>query len=174
VDPGRGLTLVRQGARRVRLEGVSGLADTHPDMQRLARELEARCRAAGIPIVIASTTRTPAEQTALCRRGLSPLCGDTSAHVFGQAVDVAPLDSGGVPYWPPVGHSTWTRIGELAREVGLVWGGQWGDPSHVQLAGAQAEVNRRLARQRSSSALLVGGALAIGVAWWFGRRRRRH
>lgn len=53
-----------------------------------------------------------------------------SWHGFGLAVDVVEKDA--TPWAVPVGF--WNQIGEVAKKVGLTWGGKWAKPDlpHVQ------------------------------------------
>lgn len=43
-----------------------------------------------------------------------------------------PNDSNGQPSWPN-SSSFWDRLGEIATEHGLYWGGNFGDRPHVEL-----------------------------------------
>ena len=55
-----------------------------------------------------------------------------SFHNYGFAVDVCEFVNG-KPYW---NSSNWNLIGELGKEQGLVWGGDWKtlvDKPHFQL-----------------------------------------
>lgn len=157
------------------------LADLRPDLRAAAYELVRRAAAAGVPVVVASTTRTPAEQDRLCRAGYSRLCGDKSAHVHGLAFDVALVDpSTGSPHWPtdPDGLARWTRVGELGEALGLVWGGRWSPPDwpHYQTRDAQTGVRSRIARTTGRGAVAWIAACALGLALLsspHGRRRSR-
>lgn len=56
-----------------------------------------------------------------------------SSHQYGLAVDVVPF-AAGKPRWE-IAEADWQRLGRLAREFGLVWGGDWSgfrDRPHVE------------------------------------------
>lgn len=153
------------------------LADLREDVRAAALALPARAREAGVPIVVTSTTRTPAEQDRLCRTGYSRLCGGTSAHTMGLAFDVALVGRDGRPEWPttPEGLERWTRVGDLGEGLGMVWGGRWSPPDwpHFQARDAQQRVNARLARRRDGGAIVVAFAVLVGVALAARRKRAR-
>ena len=57
-----------------------------------------------------------------------------SAHQYGAAIDVVPVDVNGKPIWNDI--NLWKRIGALAPSAGLVWGGNFPgqtDMPHMQL-----------------------------------------
>lgn len=157
---------------------MASLDGLRADVREAALRLVQEARAAGVPVVVASTTRTPAEQDRLCRTGYSRLCGDTSAHTMGLAFDVALLDSGGRPAWPTddAGLARWERVGALGEALGLVWGGRWRSPDwpHFQARDAQKKVNARIAGGASWRALALAlGAAAVAWAILRGPRRAR-
>lgn len=88
-------------------------------------------REAGIPLVITSSLRTPAEQKELVRRGFSQT--QNSRHLTGRAfdVDIFGLSRDQVPKW------FWDILGPWAeRWLKLKWGGRWRsiyDPGHFEL-----------------------------------------
>lgn len=157
---------------------MASLDGLRADVRAAAVELVARARAAGEPVIVASTLRTPAEQDRLCRAGYSRVCGDAGAHTMGLAFDVALLGAGG-PEWPttPEGRARWERVGAIGESLGLVWGGRWPTPDwpHFQARDAQARVNARLASRRAAVplALALGAAIVAYLALAPRRRARR-
>jgi len=101
----------------------------------LAFQLIYAARVAGLPLIITSSRRSPAEQSHLVRTGRSRTM--QSAHLTGDAfdVDVAGLQRDRVPHW------VWDAIGPYGEALGLVWGGRWRglwDPGHFELRGPTA------------------------------------
>lgn len=102
-------------------------------------------RDAGAVFFVTSGPRTYAEQTLLYAQGrtspgvvVTQAQAGESAHNFGIAIDVcrdASPDIGGLqPDWQ---DESYEILGDLAREHGLVWGGDWGKPDrpHLQWPG---------------------------------------
>jgi len=113
----------------------------HPSLQLLALEFLRRAYAAGVPVIVASGTRTPAEQAALYAQGRSvpgdivtPRRPGGSLHQYGLAFDVAPIDPRardglGAVLWPfPNDSALWLRLGAIGEALGLVWGGRFEEP----------------------------------------------
>ena len=55
-----------------------------------------------------------------------------SWHNYGLATDIVPSNANGQPTWPDQ-SPFWARLGEVAEENGLYWGGNFGDRPHVEL-----------------------------------------
>ena len=55
-----------------------------------------------------------------------------SKHLSGEAVDIAPMRAGAV--WWNAPQIVWERIGKIAEDNGLAWGGRWktSDCPHVE------------------------------------------
>lgn len=116
------------------------LATLEPVTAKLVRELLRRLQAEGLNFKVTSGTRTFAEQTALYNQGRSTK-GDIvtkakagqSWHNFGVAADLTLFDkSGKRPKWD---GKEYDRMGAIAQELGLEWGGSWRkfkDRPHVQ------------------------------------------
>jgi peptidoglycan hydrolase-like protein with peptidoglycan-binding domain len=55
-----------------------------------------------------------------------------SWHNYGLATDIVLNNANGQPIWPDP-SPFWQRLGEVAQENGLYWGGNFGDRPHVEL-----------------------------------------
>jgi len=106
------------------------LSDLDPDVRVKAEALLSNCRAAGIDLLITSTYRSFASQAALYAQGrTAPGSKVTNAqaghswHNWRRAFDMVPMLHG-KPVWDIV-EPVWARVGLMAQEVGLEWGGTW-------------------------------------------------
>lgn len=102
------------------------LDDLSQAFRPLACELLARCIEAGIMVMIVDTLRTPEQQAANIRNGVS--WTTKSRHLTGDAIDICPFDTWalhGVDKLQWADDPTWTRIGEIGERLGLIWGGRW-------------------------------------------------
>lgn len=104
------------------------LEDLHPLVIERARELVKLAETDGIEILVTSTLRTFEEQAELFAIGrtkpgnkVTNAKAGESWHNFGLAFDVVPLVNGKAVWDTPF----WNRIGELGKQVGLFWGGDF-------------------------------------------------
>lgn len=117
------------------------IADLHPQARARAEKLLAQAKAAGLELVVTSTFRSFAEQDALYAQGrtkpgprVTGARGGQSFHNVRRAFDVAFLrpDTGTLDWaWlskSPDADRLWRRLGALAAELGLRWGGLWKRP----------------------------------------------
>lgn len=109
------------------------LEDLHPYVQQLAEDFIAKCNEEGINLLVTSTYRDFESQAVLFAQGrTTPGAKVTNAkpgqsfHNYKCALDVVPL-SHGKPVWDTTGSNAqiWMRIGELGKEAGLEWAGDW-------------------------------------------------
>lgn len=116
------------------------LATLEPITARLVRELVRRLQAEGLNFKVTSGTRTWAEQTRLYAQGrtaagqrVTNAKAGQSWHNFGVAADLTAFDKAGKrPKWD---GAEYDRMGAIAQEIGLEWGGSWRkfkDRPHVQ------------------------------------------
>jgi len=126
-----------------------------PRMQEKAGEWYAKCRAAGLNVVVICGTRTYQEQENLYAIGRTKLGkkvtnarGGYSNHNFGIAFDFVIFD--GVDEEGGTGKALWdspdmAKAGKVAEELGLEWGGNWKfyDAPHIQ-----AKTGKTLAQLR--------------------------
>jgi peptidoglycan L-alanyl-D-glutamate endopeptidase CwlK len=112
--------------------------DLHPKLRPVAEQFQARCKAAGLDILITCTYRSVAEQNELYAQGrtkpgqiVTRARGGQSAHNFeldgkpaAKAFDIVPLVLG-KPVWDNQ-HPAWQKAGEIGLALGLNW---YGAPS---------------------------------------------
>jgi hypothetical protein len=77
----------------------------------------------GVAVMIFETYRSQARQQALFNAGATKL-RTVGVHQFGLACDIVRV-VGGEPSW----KGDFSFLGQLAHSSGLIWGGDWGDPS---------------------------------------------
>lgn len=114
------------------------LATVQPQLARLGRELLRRLAAEGLTFKVTSGNRTQAEQDALYAQGRSkpgPKVTWTrrSRHIGGRAIDLT-LFHGKNPVWE---SKHYDRAGEIGKQLGLVWGGDFKrtpDKPHFELS----------------------------------------
>ena len=84
----------------------------------------------GIETKVASTRRTCAQQNDLWAQGITPAKGCRSWHTWGRAVDLFVVDDGKL-----VSNGSdprYRKLGEIARTLGMKWGGDFNDPIHFE------------------------------------------
>jgi peptidoglycan L-alanyl-D-glutamate endopeptidase CwlK len=122
---------------------VTKLEGVHPALVEKVKRILHAMAELGHPMVVTNGVRTQAEQDALYAQGRTkPGAIVTYAKVsnhqpkadgFGRAVDCAFLIDG-KPAWPE--KAPWRLYGEMAKALGLVWGGDWKrftDRPHVEM-----------------------------------------
>lgn len=104
------------------------IATLEPVTAKLAREHLRRLASEGLNFKVTSGTRTFAEQNALFAKGrtqggskVTNARAGQSWHNYGVAYDIT-LFSGKNPIWD---SPKYDRAGEVGRELGLEWGGDW-------------------------------------------------
>lgn len=152
------------------LSGLKVHDDGGDDFDSRLSRVERRMRELGFPVMAVSKDRTEDEQFALYQKGRRqddsgawvPVDPDTregivtnadgrvkkSHHQSGRARDYA-FDVDGSPSWDPTHR--WDLLGQIAKEEGLVWGGDWQslvDRPHLQMPddppSAQDQSNGRV------------------------------
>ena len=102
------------------------LATVQPQLAKIGRELLRRLAAEGLTFKVTSGSRTKEEQAALYAQGRTKP-GQVvtwtlkSRHIGGRAIDLT-LFSGKNPVWD---SKHYDRAGQIGKELGLVWGGDW-------------------------------------------------
>jgi peptidoglycan LD-endopeptidase CwlK len=133
------------------------LDDLHPKVKDLAVQLIAKCKSAGIDLLVTSTYRDNEQQTVLYQKGRStPGAIVTNAkagesyHNYKLALDFVPLEDGKCA-WND--SSAFQRVGVIAEGLGMEWAGRWTgamrELAHVQYTGglkiSDLQAGKRLA-----------------------------
>lgn len=109
------------------------IVELHKEVRKLCREFLLRCKARKLDVIITSTYRDKEAQGRLYAKGRSiPGVKVTYArpgysyHNWRVAFDIVPIQCG-KPVWDTVGESLelWKQIGQIGKDVGLEWGGDW-------------------------------------------------
>lgn len=123
------------------------IEDLTPETARLCQALLEKCAAEGIDLIVTSTYRDFASQTALYNQGRTPESkargekivtnakAGRSFHNYRVAFDVVPV-VGGKAVWN--NEVLWNRIGAIGKNLGLEWAGDWKsfkEKAHFQLPG---------------------------------------
>jgi len=122
------------------------LAGVHPDLTRAVRAVVLAMHELGYEMIVTDGVRTSAEQQKLYAQGrtapgkvvtnadgiIRSSNHQPKADGYGHAVDCCFLVDG-VPSWSDA--LPWELYGEMARVLGLRWGGDWKTPDrpHVEL-----------------------------------------
>lgn len=123
------------------------LTGLHPDLQSKLDKILAAMRLLGFELVVTQGVRTTAQQQALYAQGrtapgkvVTNADGvknksnhQLKADGYGHAVDVAFRVNGKISWDEKL---PWKLYGEMAKSLGLVWGGDWvsiKDKPHVEL-----------------------------------------
>jgi len=130
----------RAGDWQADARSEKNLATVQPELAKLGRELLRRLAAEGLTFKVTSGNRTKEEQAALYAQGRTapgPRVTWTmkSRHIGGRAIDLT-LFSGKNPVWE---SRHYDRAGEVGKDLGLVWGGDWKrtkDLPHFELPSA--------------------------------------
>ena len=106
------------------------LSDLHPAAEKLARRFTARCREAGLDVLIYCTLRTAREQNELYAQGrgkpglvVTNAKGGQSAHNYGLAFDCCPMRNGKLVWGSR--DALYDQMGVIGEAVGLEWAGRW-------------------------------------------------
>jgi len=121
---------------------MADLKQLHPKLQELAKKHIAKCKEAGIDLLIYCTYRSIEEQNALYAQGrtkpgnkVTNAKGGQSYHNYRVAYDCGPVVSGNVA-WNR--NDLFKKIGEIGESLGLTWGGHFKsivDLPHFQYTG---------------------------------------
>jgi hypothetical protein len=94
-----------------------------PMTRQLVQQIIDAAGKMGIAVMIFETYRSQARQQQLFNNGATKL-RSVGVHQYGLACDVVRV-VGGEPSW----KGDFSFLGQLAHSSGLIWGGDWGDPS---------------------------------------------
>lgn len=93
-----------------------------PRTRQLAHRVLEVAAERGISVMLYETFRSSARQLLLYEKGVTRR-RDDGVHKYGLAFDVV-RSVWGEPSW----KGDYAFLGEIAKELGLVWGGDWGSP----------------------------------------------
>ena len=102
---------------------VSDLSLLEPVTRRLVQQIVDAARQMSIEVMVYETYRSQARQLELFNNGATKL-RQVGVHYYGLACDIVRA-VGGEPSW----KGDFSFLGELAHCTGLIWGGDWGDPT---------------------------------------------
>lgn len=102
---------------------VSDLSLLEPITRKLVQQIVDAAAQMGIEVMPFETYRSQARQQALFNSGATKL-RQVGVHHYGLACDIVRVVSG-EPSW----KGDFSFLGQLARSSGLIWGGDWGEPS---------------------------------------------
>jgi hypothetical protein len=109
-----------------RLNSTARVSDPlllEPVTRQLVQQIVAAAQQMGIEVMIFETYRSQARQQALFNNGATKL-RKVGVHHYGLACDIV-RSVGGEPSW----KGDFSFLGQLAHSSGLIWGGDWGDPT---------------------------------------------
>lgn len=102
---------------------VSDTGLLEPEMRARVEAIVADAKANGLDLMVFETFRSQSRQTEMFNKGVSKL-KKVGVHHYGLACDLV-RDVGGEPSW----KGDFNLLGRLARQHGLIWGGDWGNPN---------------------------------------------
>jgi hypothetical protein len=94
-----------------------------PMTRQLVQQIIEAAGQMGIAVMIFETYRSQARQQELFNNGATKL-RTVGVHHYGLACDIVRV-VGGAPSW----KGDFSFLGQLAHSSGLIWGGDWGDPT---------------------------------------------
>jgi hypothetical protein len=94
-----------------------------PVTRQLVQQIVDAAGNMGIAVMIFETYRSQERQQELFNNGATKL-RTVGVHQFGLACDIVRV-AGGEPSW----KGDFSFLGQLAHSSGLIWGGDWGDPT---------------------------------------------
>lgn len=109
------------------------LSDLHRTMMPMAFDFVNKVRAAKLDMIVTCTLRDDEAQAELFAQGrtkpgkvVTNARPGESMHNYGLAMDVVPIVMG-KPVWGTTGKDLelWQHIGEIGKECGLEWAGDW-------------------------------------------------
>lgn len=118
------------------------LAHLHPDLEPKCREFMRQCTAANLKILITETWRDPKREDQLHAQGITRATGQNCKHCFtisgkpaSKAFDFIILDDNNRIVVDGT-DSRYTLAGEIAKKLGLIWGGNFSHPDydHIEIA----------------------------------------
>ena len=115
--------VIKNDPRLDSVKRVNDMALLEPVTRAAIGNIVADAKALGIDLMVFETYRSQARQQELFNQGASKL-RVVGVHHYGLACDLVKVVSG-EPSW----KGDFSFLGRLAHEHGLIWGGDWGDPT---------------------------------------------
>jgi hypothetical protein len=115
--------VIQQDPRFNSAARVDDPALLEPTTRQLVQQIIGAAQQMGINLMIFETYRSQARQQELFNNGATKL-RTVGVHNYGLACDIVRM-IGGEPSW----KGDFSFLGQLAHSSGLIWGGDWGDPS---------------------------------------------
>ena len=109
--------------RFVSVDRVADVALLEPTMRENVRAILAAATAQGLSLMVFETYRSQQRQHDLFVKGQTQLA-HVGVHHYGLACDIV-KSVGGQPSW----DGSFDFLGTLAKQHGLIWGGDWGNPA---------------------------------------------
>jgi hypothetical protein len=109
-----------------RFNSTDRIADLNllePVTRQKVEAIIADAKAHGLDLMVFETYRSQARQVLLFNQGATKL-SKVGVHHYGLACDIV-KSINGQPSW----KGDFSILGQLAREHGLIWGGDWGTPT---------------------------------------------
>ena len=123
---------------------ISDLDLLEPTTRNAVTQIIADAKANGLELMVFETYRSQARQQDLFTHGATQL-KTVGVHHYGLACDLV-KNINGDPSW----KGDFSLLGHLARQYGLIWGGDWGNPGIAHSFIDEPHVQRcSLARQAS-------------------------
>jgi len=115
--------VISKDARFQSTDRVSDVDLLEPKTRQLVKAIIDAANQGGIQVMVFETFRSRARQIELFNKGASTL-QTVGVHHYGLACDIV-RDINGEPSW----KGDFGFLGKLAHSFGMVWGGDWGDPT---------------------------------------------
>lgn len=105
------------------LDAVRDTALLEPATKAAVEAIIAGAAALGIALIVTETYRSQERQQALYAKGATQL-REVGVHHYGLAADFCKIIDGAASW-----AGDWAFLGRLAEPYGLIWGGDWGQPT---------------------------------------------
>ena len=114
--------------RTVDPHGILRSGKIHPELARRVESLLIRADQEGLDLMVQQGFRDNEEQQKIFDNGsgVTHAPAGFSFHNYGLAGDIVFRDPKGQPSWSE--QHDWKKLGQLGKEAGLAWGGDWKQP----------------------------------------------
>lgn len=115
--------VIQQDPRFDQATPCHDLALLEPKFRSQVLDIISRAKTAGLDLRAVETFRSQALQEHYFNAGTTQL-RNVGVHHYGLAADLVVFDDDGQPDW----GRNYSFLGGFARQVGVIWGGDWGNP----------------------------------------------